>query len=161
MVPAAALPSWPEPANLTAPGRPSANVTQAITTTPSANVTQPITTALSANVTQPIKLPPAVQRAVGPDQQGGRGTVYGGPDSPGPADMTIVMPIRNPVENTGSLTGHILAQGWTDTPTSNAGTAKMIGVLVAGLAVLVAIGLLVVFAAGDTFSTLFGGMLGS
>jgi hypothetical protein len=147
VVPAAALPSWPEPTNLTRPGYPPAIATQPITTPPPAIATQPV---------QPA---PADPRAAG-DEQRGRGTVYGGTGGSGVADMTIPVPRGNPLENSGSLTGHILAQGWTDTPTPNTGTMKMIGVLIAGLAVLVAIGLLVVFAAGDTFSALFGGLLG-
>jgi hypothetical protein len=153
VVPLAALPTWPEPANLTTPGYPPAGAAQPVTATPPASATQRIPTTL------PTVEPGSAGRQPVDDQQRSRGTVYGGLGGPGPGDMTIAVRTGNPVDNTGSLTGHILAQGWTDTPTSTAGTAKMLGVLVAGLAVLVAIGLLVVFTAGDTFSNLFGGLL--
>lgn len=141
-----------------APTPSDALTTQPINIRADANITQPISTEPPAAATQPIRLPSS-DRATTP--QDGRGTVYGGPGGTAPAEMTVAIPTGNPVENTGSLTGHILAQGWTDTPTGNAGTGKMIAVLAAGLVVLVAIGLLVVFAAGDTFSSLFGGLLGS
>ncbi|MFK3981624.1 hypothetical protein ACI2K4_14745 [Micromonospora sp. NPDC050397] len=134
------------------------NTTQRIDTSLSANITQPISTGPTSEATQPIRLASSGGVATPPDD---RGTVYGGPGATAPAEMTVAITTGNPVENTGSLTGHILAQGWADTPTGSAGTGKMIGVLAAGLAVLVAIGLLVVFAAGDTFSSLFGGLLGS
>jgi hypothetical protein len=73
----------------------------------------------------------------------------------------VALPAGNPVENSGSLTGHILAQGWSDTPTPAASTARVVMVLLIGLGILVAVGLLVVFAAGDAFSSLFDGLLNS
>lgn len=83
------------------------------------------------------------------------GTVYGGPTG----HLTVALPTANPVENSGSLTGHILAQGWTDTPTTKSNTTRVVAVLVAGLGLLIAIGLLMVFAAGDVIGVLFDGML--
>jgi hypothetical protein len=65
------------------------------------------------------------------------------------------------VENSGSLTGHILAQGWSDAPVPPASTTKVVAVLLVGLGILVAVGLLVVFAVGDAFSSLFDGLLSS
>lgn len=83
------------------------------------------------------------------------GTIYGGPEG----HVTVSVPMRNPVENTGSLTGHILAQGWADTPASSESTTKVVVILLIGIAILIAIGLLIVFAAGDTFGGIFGGLL--
>ncbi|MDG4790584.1 hypothetical protein O7626_32515 [Micromonospora sp. WMMD1102] len=83
-----------------------------------------------------------------------RGTVYGGPEG----HVTVSMPV-NAVENSGSLTGHILAQGWTDTPAQKTDNAKVVLVLLVGLGILVAIGLLVVLMLGDAFNNLFDGLL--
>jgi len=64
-------------------------------------------------------------------------------------------------ENSGSLTGHILAQGWADAPAQDDhGTTKVVLVLVVGLGVVVAISVLVAFAIGSVFSDIFGGLLG-
>jgi hypothetical protein len=71
--------------------------------------------------------------------------------------MIVAFPMRgDPVENSGSLTGHILAQGWADTPTPKDSTAKMVVALLVGLGILVAVGLIVVFVAGNSLSKLFG-----
>ena len=44
-----------------------------------------------------------------------RGTVYGGMGQAfGAGDLTMAVPTQASTENTGSLTGHILAQGWSD-----------------------------------------------
>lgn len=88
--------------------------------------------------------------------QRAEGTLYGGPEG----HVTVSMP-TNQVENSGSLTGHILAQGWTDTPAQKSNTAKVVLVLLVGLGILVAVGLLVVLLAGDVFSSLFDGLLSS
>ena len=48
----------------------------------------------------------------------GQGTVYGGPGPQSPIDMT--MPVTmNSIDNSGSLTGHILSQGWAEPPDIN------------------------------------------
>lgn len=87
-----------------------------------------------------------------------QGTVYGG--GPGAGRMTVALPPGHPLENSGSLTGHILAQGWPEAPTSNTNTAKVVLVMLVGLGVLIAVGLIIVLAAGDAFRSLFGGLLG-
>lgn len=77
------------------------------------------------------------------------------------APGTSTSAMRDQVENSGSLTGHILAQGWTDTPTQqSSNNRKVVLVLLVGLAFLVAVGLLVVLLVGDSFNSLFGGLLG-
>ncbi|SCL16709.1 hypothetical protein GA0074694_1728 [Micromonospora inyonensis] len=88
------------------------------------------------------------------------GTVYGGSATDGPGFATVALPSGNPVENTGSLTGHILAQGWTDTPTERSrSTTRVVIVLAASLVLLVAIGLLVVLIANDAMGGLMGNLI--
>ncbi|GAA2705067.1 hypothetical protein [Micromonospora olivasterospora] len=79
----------------------------------------------------------------------------------GPGFATVALPPGGSLETSGSLTGHILAQGWSDSPTPRSSTRKVVIVLVASLAVLVAIGLLVVLLAGDAMNGLMGGLLDS
>ncbi|MGW0432504.1 hypothetical protein ACWDV4_08150 [Micromonospora sp. NPDC003197] len=89
------------------------------------------------------------------------GRVYGSPDGPGPAEMTMALPFRDPSETSGSLTGHILAQGWADTPDSVGSNAKVMIMLLVGLGVVVIIGLVLAITAGDAISSVFNGILGS
>ncbi|MCX4387225.1 hypothetical protein OG777_09810 [Micromonospora peucetia] len=97
---------------------------------------------------------PAGRYDGGPDL----GTLYGA-GTEGPGFSTVSLP-DNPVENSGSLTGHILAQGWTETPTEErSSTTKVVVVLAASLGLLVAIGVLVVLLANDTVGGLVGGVL--
>ncbi|MFC8847871.1 MULTISPECIES: hypothetical protein [unclassified Micromonospora] len=85
-------------------------------------------------------------------------TAYG---TDGPGFATVALPAGNQLDNSGSLTGHILAQGWTDAPTARSSTAKVVIVLTAALGLLVAIGVLIVLLAGDTMDGLVGGLLNS
>ena len=65
------------------------------------------------------------------------------------------------LENTGSLTGHILAQGRIDQPAPRSNLTKMLilgGVL---LAIALVVGLLAATVAGDAIKGLFGGIAGS
>ncbi|MEU8084631.1 hypothetical protein AB0B57_13535 [Micromonospora sp. NPDC049101] len=84
------------------------------------------------------------------------GTVYGSGDGPG--FTTIAMP-ANAVENSGSLTGHILAQGWADTPAERSRNTRVMIVLAAALGLLVAISVMVVLLAGDALDGLVGSVL--
>ncbi|WP_236648480.1 hypothetical protein, partial [Micromonospora sicca] len=148
VVPAPALPSWPPPTNPTAAsGRAGAHP-------------------------YPTSAPPAADRPVGtlpggrpgplPHQNGPGlagtaygGTTYGGTEGPGFA--TVALPQGNPLENSGSLTGHILAQGWAeDAPTTRSSNTKVVIVLAASLGLLIAISLLVVFLANDALSGMTG-----
>ncbi|MFD0787997.1 hypothetical protein ACFQZ8_29155, partial [Micromonospora azadirachtae] len=90
------------------------------------------------------------------------GTVYGGDSSDGPGFTTIALP-NNAVENSGSLTGHILAQGWADTPTptERSRTTRMVIVLAISLVLLVVISLLLVLVAGDAVDGLIDNVLNS
>ncbi|WBB77990.1 hypothetical protein O7606_17220 [Micromonospora sp. WMMD882] len=88
------------------------------------------------------------------------GTIYGGSVTEGPGFATVAFPAGNPVENTGSLTGHILAQGWADAPAERSSTTKVVLVLVALLGLLVAISLVVVLMANDALGGLFQNLIG-
>ncbi|MEO3928327.1 hypothetical protein ABGB07_31310 [Micromonosporaceae bacterium B7E4] len=172
VVPAPALPSWPPPtnpmssANLVGGGTPGYSL-------PTADP-GPAVAAEPAGRTptggRPSGAGPASphQPSAGPTtphspgyrdwarDQRAEGTVYGGPEG----HVTVSMP-TNQLENSGSLTGHILAQGWTDTPTQKTNTGKVVLVLLIGLGILLAVGLMVVLLAGDAFSSLFDGLLSS
>lgn len=71
---------------------------------------------------------------------------------------TIAIP-ANAVETSGSLTGHILAQGWADTPAERSSNARVMIVLAAALGLLVAISVLVVLLASDALDGLMGSVL--
>jgi len=90
----------------------------------------------------------------GPDLAG---TVYGG-GTDGPAFATVALP-TNAVENSGSLTGHILAQGWADTPAEKSRSTRAMIVLAVALGLLVLISVLLVLVAGDAVSGLVGNVL--
>ncbi|MFE0588708.1 hypothetical protein [Micromonospora echinospora] len=77
----------------------------------------------------------------------------------GPGFATVALPTGNPVENTGSLTGHILAQGWADTPTERSRNVRVIIVLVASLGLLVAISVVVALIANDALGGLMENLL--
>ncbi|GAA3760831.1 hypothetical protein GCM10022225_53020 [Plantactinospora mayteni] len=184
VVPAPALPSWPPPTN------PMSSANQASGGTPGYSLPTadpgPSVAAEPAGRPWPGDRPPGTSPAsphlqgtgpASPHHQGtapttphspgyrdrdlardqrAEGTVYGGPEG----HLTVSMP-SNQLENSGSLTGHILAQGWTDTPTQKTNTGKVVLVLLIGLGILVAVGVLVVFLVGDVFSSLFDGLLSS
>ncbi|MFC0526846.1 hypothetical protein [Phytohabitans kaempferiae] len=76
--------------------------------------------------------------------------------------MTMAVPAgASPLENSGSLTGHILSQGHSDGPAPTANTAKVFLVMALVLGFLVVVGALVVLATGDAFNDLFDGFLNS
>jgi hypothetical protein len=91
-------------------------------------------------------------------QQRAPGTVYGRTGSESAIDMT--MPVSSPLENSGSLTGHILAQGWTDTPAArNRSNVKVAVIMLVVLTTMIAMSLLVLFTAGDAMTKMFSGLL--
>jgi hypothetical protein len=91
-------------------------------------------------------------------QQRGEGTVYGGLADYAPADMT--MPVNmNAIENSGSLTGHILAQGWRDGPENERrSNLKVVVAMLFVLVVLVGVSVVFLFTVGDSFSDMIGGV---
>ncbi|MEU5673145.1 hypothetical protein ABZ749_22835 [Micromonospora sp. NPDC047753] len=144
VVPAPALPSWPP----STAGAPSSTAH-----------------AGNSRVTAPPSGPPA--GSAGRDAAGARGgrrdnrtdlagTVYG--NGEGAGFTTVAIP-ANAVENSGSLTGHILAQGWSDTPAERSSNARVLIVLAAALGLLVAISVMVVLLAGDALDGLVGSVL--
>lgn len=138
--PDGALPSWAA-APVSAPPPPVVPAPALPTWPP------PATPARDADTTRPVRPQPA-----GPDLGT---TAYGGTDGPGFA--TVSFPQGNPLENSGSLTGHILAQGWSEeSPAARAGNTKVIIVLAVAMTMLIAISLLVVFLANDALSGLTG-----
>jgi hypothetical protein len=89
-----------------------------------------------------------------------QGTLYDGHRRSDLGQRTIpALPVS--VENSGSLTGHILAQGWSDSPAQrDHSPAKVVIALVVGLGLVVLVGLLIAGVAADAFRSLFGGALG-
>ena len=81
-----------------------------------------------------------------------RGTVYGGPVAHSAVDMT--MPVAmNPLENSGSLTGHILAQGWDQgRDTRRRSNVKVSIAMLLVLLALAAVSLLFLATEGSAFS---------
>ncbi|TDC33722.1 hypothetical protein E1211_18790 [Micromonospora sp. 15K316] len=65
------------------------------------------------------------------------------------------------MENSGSLTGHILAQGWVETPAERSRNTRVVVVLATALGLLVLISVLVVLVAGDAVDGLIGNVLNS
>jgi len=163
-MPAPALPSWPQP---TYPSRP-----EPAYTVPSAQPsTPPTATALAS---PPVAAPagafpahdwrstlapssqaasPGYRAAPGPDT----GTVYsGGRDLP---ERTSALPFA--LEVSGSLTGHILAQGEADERRTGWRTARVVLILLLVVAILVAVGFGVAIVAGDAVTDFFNGIIES
>jgi hypothetical protein len=64
------------------------------------------------------------------------------------------------LENSGSLTGHILAQGLADNGPQRGRTTKLIVIMSVVLGVAVVIGLLAATVASKTITSLLGGVIG-
>ncbi|WP_431728368.1 hypothetical protein [Verrucosispora sp. TAA-831] len=123
-------------------------------------------------ITRPVSRPhppsaagPAAATGLGPrpDTAGSAGSAAyrpGGSDlsayyAGGSGANTVAFPVGE--ENSGSLTGHILAQGWTDTPAERSGnTLRVLIVLAVALGLLVAFSVLVVLLTNDALSGLTG-----
>jgi hypothetical protein len=111
-------------------------------------------------VAPPTGLPPngPPAAAISPEysqwarNQHAQGNVYGGYNPNSSANSSL--------ENSGSLTGHILAQGLADTAPQRGRTTKVIMIMSVVLGVAVVIGLLAATVASKTISGLLGGMVG-
>ncbi|GLY05794.1 MULTISPECIES: hypothetical protein [Actinoplanes] len=79
------------------------------------------------------------------------GTVYG---TGGYPSIDTTMPVSmDPVENSGSLTGHILAQGWYTAPVEERrSNVKVVVAMLVVLGLLVTVSLIFAFTAGDAVS---------
>jgi hypothetical protein len=78
-----------------------------------------------------------------------------------PADMTMPVPMNfNPaLENSGSLTGHILAQGWDRGVDTNRRSNVKVGIaMLVVLVFLVGISVLFLFTAGSAFTDMINGV---
>ncbi|MFD0518878.1 hypothetical protein [Paractinoplanes durhamensis] len=87
------------------------------------------------------------------------GTVYG---NSGYEMIDTTMPVSmSAVENSGSLTGHILAQGWRDEiHDRRRGNLKVVIAMLVVLGLLVTVSLVFLFTAGSAFSDMLGGLFG-
>jgi hypothetical protein len=105
----------------------------------------------------PVNTPP-VRHSTSTDHTGtaphqrGRGTIYGEPPAHSAIEMT--MPVAmNPLENSGSLTGHILAQGWDQgRDTRRRSNVKVAMAMLLVLFALAGVSLLFLATAGSAFS---------
>ncbi|WP_430791005.1 hypothetical protein [Actinoplanes sp. G11-F43] len=126
-------------------------------------MTQPVSagTPLPRGTTYPSQTPttPISPTPNGVPQQRGQagGTVY---STGGYPAIDTTMPVNiDPVENSGSLTGHILAQGWYDAPTEQRrSNLKVVIAMLVVLGLLVTVSLVFVFTAGDAFTDFLGGL---
>lgn len=85
------------------------------------------------------------------------GTVYSGGTDLAPQTTSLTTSL----ENSGSLTGHILAQGQKDTPPPKSRTANVVLIILLIMAVLVVAGVAAAAFAGDTVSTMFDNLVNS
>ncbi|WP_405102474.1 hypothetical protein [Micromonospora sp. NBC_01412] len=172
MVPAPALPAWPPPESTShrdgpagrpggsTPGRPVSGGPA-----PTADRPTPGLYGSAPTTAWPAAPPPGRPGGRVPAGPPGRpdpatadlaSTAYG---TEGPGFATVALPTGAALDNSGSLTGHILAQGWADAPTPRSRTTKVVAVLAVSLGLLVAIGVLVVLVANDAMGGLVGGLL--
>lgn len=80
---------------------------------------------------------------------------------PGAPPRTATTGVYNALlENTGSLTGHILAQGRMDRPAPRSDMTKMLVLGLILLTIALVVGLLAATVAGDAIKGLFGGVTG-
>ncbi|WP_203820426.1 hypothetical protein [Paractinoplanes ferrugineus] len=86
-----------------------------------------------------------------------RGQVYG---AGGYEMIDTTMPVSmNPVENSGSLTGHILAQGWRDEIVDRRrSNLKVVIAMLVVLGLLVAVSVVFMLTAGSAFSDMLDGL---
>jgi hypothetical protein len=92
-------------------------------------------------------------------QQRQQGTVYG---ASGFDAIDMTMPVStNPVDNSGSLTGHILAQGWHDEIVDRRrSNLKVVIAMLVVLGLMVTASLVFLLTAGDAFGNMVKGLFG-
>jgi hypothetical protein len=91
--------------------------------------------------------------------QRGQGTIYGDPSTHSAIEMT--MPVTmNPLENSGSLTGYILAQGWDQGRDTRRRSNVKVGIaMLLILVALAGVSLLFLATTGTAFSDWMKGIL--
>jgi hypothetical protein len=104
--------------------------------------------------------PPPAESTPGLRNVGGPvGTGAGNPSQAYyPGQQAPHFPAPNPLESSGSLTGHILSRGRADTPTPKSRTARVVIIMVVVLAVVVGLGFLAATVFNDFLSNLLGGL---
>jgi hypothetical protein len=115
---------------------------------PGPDMTMPVSTH-PADMTMPVSTHPADMTM---------------PVSTHPADMTMPVPMNfnASVENSGSLTGHILAQGWDRGVDTNRRSNVKVGIaMLLVLVFLVGVSALFLFTAGDAFTDMINGVFGA
>ncbi|WP_229071923.1 hypothetical protein [Actinoplanes sp. DH11] len=124
----------------------------------SSDMTQPVPTGTSYGAPATTPVPPSQNGVPQQRAQQAGGTVYGTGGYPSigsqyPSIDTTMPVSMDAVENSGSLTGHILAQGWHDAPVDQRrSNFKVVVAMLAVLGLLVTISLIFVFTAGDAFT---------
>ncbi len=117
-----------------------------------------LATATNIDATMPVNLVPTQPGPTSPQRASG-GQLYGSTGGYPAIDMT--MPVNDPVENSGSLTGHILAQGWHDAPVDERrGNLKVVLAMLVVLGLLVTVSLVFVLTVGSSFSDMLSGVSG-
>ncbi|WIM96744.1 hypothetical protein ACTOB_000206 [Actinoplanes oblitus] len=128
------------------------------------DATMPVNLATSnIDATMPVNVvampPGAVPGQRGQGGQPGQlapGTLY---STGGYPSIDMTMPVSDPAENSGSLTGHILAQGWYDAPVEQRrGNFKVVLAMLVVLGLLVTVSLVFLFTVGDSFSDMLKGI---
>ncbi|WP_189336823.1 hypothetical protein [Actinoplanes ianthinogenes] len=120
------------------------------------DMTMPVNLATpNIDATMPVNVVSTPPGAV-PGQRAQGGQLYSTGGYPA-VDMT--MPVSDPSENSGSLTGHILAQGWYDAPVEQRrGNFKVVLAMLVVLGLLVTVSLVFLFTVGDSFSDMVKGI---
>lgn len=89
----------------------------------------------------------------------GQGTIYGGPAAHSAIEMTMPVAMNPSLENSGSLTGHILAQGWDQGRETRRRSNVKVGIaMLVVLLALVGVSLLFLATAGTAFSDWISGI---
>jgi hypothetical protein len=93
--------------------------------------------------------------------QPGPGTLYSGGSDLQPRTTQITSGTGPGMEISGSLTGHILAQGRTDGPTPKSRTARVVIVMLVVMGILVLTGVALAAFASDAVSEIFDNLINS
>jgi hypothetical protein len=109
--------------------------------------------------TPPVRHSTSIDSSGAVPQQRGQGTIYGGPSAHSAIDMTVPVTM-NPLENSGSLTGYILAQGWDQGRDTRRRSNVKVGIaMLLVLLALAGVSLLFLATAGTAFSDWINGIL--
>ncbi|WP_436524736.1 hypothetical protein [Actinoplanes sp. HUAS TT8] len=124
------------------------------------DMTLPVNLATATNIdsTMPVNyVPTQPDRSSAQRNQGGQ--LYS--STGGYPALEMPVPSNDPVENSGSLTGHILAQGWHDAKVDQRrGNLKVVVAMLIVLGLLVAVSLVFVLTVGSSFSDMLKGVTG-